>query len=69
MTDTQQQRQDAILGDLALAQCQVKASHEFYLVATAQRNRLLKDALAAGVKQADLARLTGLTRARIAQLR
>lgn len=33
------------------------------------RNEAIREALGAGVKQADIARITGLSRARIAQLR
>jgi hypothetical protein len=40
-----------------------------YEAATAERKQLIAQALAAGIKPADIARLTGLTRARIWQLR
>ena len=40
-----------------------------YLNAVANRKDLIAQALAAGIKQTDIARLTGLTRARISQLK
>lgn len=40
-----------------------------YVVASQKRNALILEALKAGVRPVDIARITGLSRARIAQLR
>ena len=40
-----------------------------YRAAGTNRNTILEEALKAGVKQADIARVTGLTRSRVAQIK
>lgn len=59
----------ALIDALEDSQYQLEAAIDKQTKASEKRNKLIKQALAAGVKQADIARLTGLSRARIAQLR
>ena len=55
--------------ELERAEQAMKEAEVGYQAARLERNRLVKAALDAGVSQAEVGRLIGLTRARIAQLR
>ena len=57
------------LFELEQAQLELRAVDEAFLRAAEDRNALILKALKYGVRPTDLAKLTGLTSARLAQLR
>lgn len=58
-----------ILDELGYAQQALESAVDHYAQIRLSRNEYIQLALEAGVKQAEIARLTGLSRARIAQLK
>lgn len=62
-------RQEWLVRELKDAQFAVVNAQAGALTESAKRNMLIKEALGAGVKQADIARITGLSRERVRQLR
>lgn len=55
--------------ELEIAQAALVANRDSYEESREARNALILRALKAGVRPVDVARLTGLSRARVAQLR